>query len=298
MLHQREISPAQLAQLADGGYVFAIVDACVDRKRVMHKAYNEMGPSRAISLFQGTYMEGYDAAAPYLFHVDREVLEWIPAKLDQSRWGVFVMTKEPREVLVPHLQRFLMVTLPDGRKGYFRYYDPRILGAYLPTCQPAELQTFFGAVRGFATMDETGNMVFELSAAPCAGYSQLPIHPSGLWAIRAEQMAAFSDLSKEHFAKKVVAHLQEFFPEHCELLGEGCVRRFVHDGIQAAYEYGITTEPEVCVFVDFLFAFGSEFEQDAQFEWAKTILKDRSRSAADRIAQVRKSVEQMMSEDN
>lgn len=283
MLRQRDISSEQLAQLADGGYVFAIVDACVDHELVMHKAYNEMGAPQAISLFQGTYMESYDAAAPYLFHVDREVLEWIPANLDQSRWGIFLLTKEPQEVLVPHLQRFLMVVLPDGRKGYFRYYDPRILRAYLPTCQPGELQSFFSAVRGFATMDEIENIVFELSAAPLAEFA---VHPSGLWAIRAEQVRAFSDLSKEHFAKKAVAHLENFFPELCELYDNEQIRTFVFNSIRKAAAYGITRERDVRAYIAISFVFGTDFEDDPQYDWATNILRDSSRSAAKRLAQI------------
>jgi|GEM_PF-2087773 len=290
MLRQKPISAEQLAQVADGGYVFAIVDACVDHELVRRKAYNEMGASRAISLFHGTYMESYDAAAPYLFHVDREVLEWISANLDESRWGIFVMTKDKRETLIPHLQRFLMVALPDGRKGYFRYYDPRILRAYLPTCEPGELRSFFEAVRGFATMDETGNIVFELSDAPVSQYPQFQAHPSGLWAIRPEQLQVFGNLAREHFGKKVATHLHYFFPERYELLGEKQVLGFVHDGIQKAWQHCMTTEREICSYIDILFALGGEGESGSRYSWVAAILKDHSRSAADRLAEVRKIV--------
>jgi hypothetical protein len=33
-----------------------------------------------------------------------------------------------------------------GRKLMFRYYDPRVLRAYLPTCLPGELRMMFGPV--------------------------------------------------------------------------------------------------------------------------------------------------------
>jgi len=48
-----------------------------------------------------------------------------------------------------HLRRFLIVRAPDGKRLYFRYYDPRVLSVYLPTCNAAELQYIFGPVRQF-----------------------------------------------------------------------------------------------------------------------------------------------------
>ncbi len=33
-----------------------------------------------------------------------------------------------------HFRTFLMVKSPEGDRLYFRYYDPRVLRVYLPTC--------------------------------------------------------------------------------------------------------------------------------------------------------------------
>jgi len=43
----------------------------------------------------------------------------------------------------------------------FRYYDPRVLRAYLPTCSPAELNTFFGPVTAFITEGENPGEILE-----------------------------------------------------------------------------------------------------------------------------------------
>jgi hypothetical protein len=37
----------------------------------------------------------------------------------------------------------------------FRYYDPRVLNAYLPTCTPQELKAVFGPLQ--AVIAETGD---------------------------------------------------------------------------------------------------------------------------------------------
>lgn len=55
-----------------------------------------------------------------------------------------------------HLKKFLMVRMEDGRQMYFRFYDPRVLSAVLPTFLPGELNSFFGPVEEFAAEQKTG----------------------------------------------------------------------------------------------------------------------------------------------
>lgn len=43
-----------------------------------------------------------------------------------------------------HLRRFLLVKDAQGQDMYFRFYDPRVLRVFLPTCTPEELSDFFG----------------------------------------------------------------------------------------------------------------------------------------------------------
>ena len=42
-----------------------------------------------------------------------------------------------------------MVQDEGGQEYFFRYYDPRVLRKYLPTCTPEEVRSFFGPVRSF-----------------------------------------------------------------------------------------------------------------------------------------------------
>lgn len=54
--------------------------------------------------------------------------------------GYFIGSRaEPAELLT-HLRKFLFVDLPGKeRRAYFRFYDPRVMRAYLPTCTPEQL---------------------------------------------------------------------------------------------------------------------------------------------------------------
>ena len=77
-------------------------------------------------------------------------------------WGIFLKIGDP-SALRHHLRKFLKVRDDDGRSLIFRYYDPRVLRTYLPTCRPDELETIFGPVAAFLTEDESGEALIEFS---------------------------------------------------------------------------------------------------------------------------------------
>jgi hypothetical protein len=52
-----------------------------------------------------------------------------------------------------HLRQFLLVQDERGNQQYFRFYDPRVLRVYLPTCDAAETQQFFGPIDRFIVED-------------------------------------------------------------------------------------------------------------------------------------------------
>ena len=53
-----------------------------------------------------------------------------------------------------HLRHFLEVQLPDGKQVYFRFYDPRVLRVFLPTCTADEINQFFGPIKQYLMEDE------------------------------------------------------------------------------------------------------------------------------------------------
>lgn len=64
-------------------------------------------------------------------------------------WGILT-TAAPDVTLARqrlHFKKFLRVRTEDGRELAFRFYDPRVLNAYLPTCTDAEFKTLLGPVK-------------------------------------------------------------------------------------------------------------------------------------------------------
>ena len=60
-------------------------------------------------------------------------------------WGIFLRSDDLLRTLRRHLRTFLRVKDESGRFLLFRYYDPRVLRIYLPTCHEGELKTVFGS---------------------------------------------------------------------------------------------------------------------------------------------------------
>ncbi len=145
---------AQWKRLCEQGQLFAIVDSC-DEPRVRKKV-KELGPERAISLYRGGAEQQYSKVAPYLVQVDPPLFDWIEGELWPSPWGIFVYAQASLESLRTHFRHFLTVKGMDQKKYLLRFYDPRVLPAFLESCSEGELAQFFGLVQGYgAKKDDT-----------------------------------------------------------------------------------------------------------------------------------------------
>lgn len=147
LLIETEIGIEIVRGLATDGRLAAILDAC-DSPAVLEKV-EEVGPDRAISLYRGTAEERYAAIAPYLVMVDAPLLDWIVATIWQEPWGFFAVSGATRDELRRHFRRFLKVVSPGGEQWFFRFYDPRVLSVFLPTCNAGEIVDLFGPVTSF-----------------------------------------------------------------------------------------------------------------------------------------------------
>jgi hypothetical protein len=121
-------------------------------------------------LYGGELDPELEAVVPYLVQLTaahplaREAIEtgWL------SHWGVYMLA--PRAFGVRearnHFRTLLRVRGPQGEEWLFRYYDPRVLRAALPTFEPAQRAEFFGPVRRCLVESETPDVVLRFDADP------------------------------------------------------------------------------------------------------------------------------------
>jgi len=108
------------------------------------------------SLYEGAKGDRLVASAPYLVALPRES-SFLDALIEEgwgSSWGVYLTCDQPFDEVRKHLRRFLMVELDARKPVYFRYYDPRVLRVFLPSCTPQEAAEFFGPIGAFAMESE------------------------------------------------------------------------------------------------------------------------------------------------
>jgi hypothetical protein len=140
--------------------IWMILDAARDRRIFSlllecHLVYS--------CLYSGALHPEIELAAPYLVQLEYEnpaTHKLIRNSWGQS-WGVFLRCDASLERLRRHLRHFLLVSGPTGERLLFRYYDPRVLRVYLPTCTIEELRTVYGSIECFWTEDERSENFLE-----------------------------------------------------------------------------------------------------------------------------------------
>jgi len=94
--------------------------------------------------------------------------------------------------------------------------------------------------------------------------------------LRKEQIEAFSAAARQEFEDRMVEHLNEFFPRHCKAMGEEGVRQEIRHGVARARTYEITSQRDVCKYIDLAFVYGRDFDTNPKLPWAGRILNDPS----------------------
>jgi hypothetical protein len=101
-----------------------------------------------ICLRRGELEPDMAEVAPYLARLERNApfTDWVLANGWEKHWGIFGVAQADMRMLRNHFRAFLMVDHWRDNTVYFRYYDPRVLKSYLPTCGSEDLAALYGPV--------------------------------------------------------------------------------------------------------------------------------------------------------
>ena len=151
----KSIAARIFAELGAGGPLYAILDGARD-PRIRGFALDTRLP--AWCLYRGDLPPALESAAPWLLRLPagHPALDAFFSRGWGNAWGILLASLAPSRELRRHLRRFLRVRTEEGRILAFRYYDPRVLRAYLPTCNREEIAAFFGPVSAFVAEEEGG----------------------------------------------------------------------------------------------------------------------------------------------
>lgn len=140
--------------------LFAILDAARDPKvlQILRASKEEFQ-----SLYEGQQGEELAELAPYLVSLpkDSKLLEMLVCEAWGKSWVAYFVSASPFSEVRRHFRHFLIVEDEAGKKMYFRFYDPRVLRVYLPTCTGQETVSFFGPIARFFCEAKNAELVLE-----------------------------------------------------------------------------------------------------------------------------------------
>jgi hypothetical protein len=148
-------------KLADGQRLYGVVDAasCVD---LAFEAKFQYG-KEIRSLFLPEVQTPLWDVAPYLVPIDPS-----SGYLDNwaRRWGtnagVLLVAGADEQTLYEHLRKIFVVEDEEKQEYFFRFYDPRVLPTFLPTCSAAQLEEFFGPIVEIVVEEVPGSALLRL----------------------------------------------------------------------------------------------------------------------------------------
>ncbi|TGN38855.1 DUF4123 domain-containing protein [Marinobacter confluentis] len=126
----REQLQAASQALDNRGALYLVLSGTSEAKPVRH-FYGTDGLT-AVPLFQGTPYAGWHEVMPFLVQVTDTsgFLDWVD-DTDAADWGWGLISDATLGEVFGHVRSLTKILLPDGKEVFFRYWDPRYLGALL-----------------------------------------------------------------------------------------------------------------------------------------------------------------------
>jgi hypothetical protein len=189
--------------------------------------------------------------------------------------GIVLGSTRPIAELRAHFKRLLTVETEAGDTAYFRFYDPRVMRVFLPSCMPAQARRFFGPVAWFLVEGKAGGSPIHFAPPPPQALPEAngaPVDPEPeLFVLRKEQIELFRRDVIERFVDRMAALLKK---EHArEVASWPDVDAAVRDAILRAERYGITSEADLERFIRLMAVLGPRFDEDDSLPWAGEILR-------------------------
>lgn len=143
---------------------YAILDGASNPALLDH-LYAENPPEFAC-LYRGELEPDIAECAPYVacLEPDTPFTNWLSGKCWGLHWGIFALADCDLKTIRTHLRKLNMIYEPETHKPLlFRYYDPRVLSVFLPTCDAKQVSEFFGPVHTWFAEDKDGSCIQHFS---------------------------------------------------------------------------------------------------------------------------------------
>jgi len=156
----------------DQSELFGIIDSARNEDVFRHLI---IGNVKYKSLFEGTMDEQSYGVSGFIVECKKEsaLFKWMTTEAWGDSCCIFFTSKASFDELFKHFQKFNRVYLEGDEVVLFRYYDPRVLRVYLPTCNRGEVEVFFGELKAFYAEGEDIKLICEFKKSDDPGGNPL-----------------------------------------------------------------------------------------------------------------------------
>jgi hypothetical protein len=256
-----------LACAGEGLRSFAVFDGA--RVRNLPVLLDKLGATHA-SLYRKPRDRSVAHNAPQLVEIDAldgPVSVWLDLKPDHLDAAIFCVGAVEFHALQRHLRRFLQVRDSEGRKRYFRFYDPRVVAPFLASSTADERRTFFGPLHALLAHREDDELfsadpalelwrasdpalVSEPAESRPAGDDGHPPDATHPFRVSARHEEAFSQVLWGRYRSRCIEHLRESFPAEVGQHSEAQLDAILEAALEAAGTAGLTAGRHVTVFAE------------------------------------------------
>ncbi|NQT86294.1 DUF4123 domain-containing protein [bacterium] len=145
--------------------VYAILDGAAT-PGLLDQLYGGPRPD-FVCLFRGALAPDMAEVAPYLavLEPDSAFTRWILGGWGRHR-GIFAVSQAELWQLRNHFRSLVTAYGPKGRPLKFRFYDPRVLRVFLPSCDRDQMNAIFGPVLNYCLEAEDANALLRFRPDP------------------------------------------------------------------------------------------------------------------------------------
>lgn len=187
------------------------------------------------------------------------------AEAERRAWGIRLESGASPETLRAHAEAWLFVNSPADETWLFRFWDARLIPAFLEACTPEEAARWWGPVatvhlpRADGRYDRLDNPG-EPGAAMAERFPLREAHVAAMERVRLElRVPAFEAFLRAEFAPETAA------------LDDDALRAQVLAGLAAATAQGFYSERDAATWLALTALHGGDFHQQ---DWARAILDD------------------------
>ena len=268
--------------------VYAILDGARDER--IEPLVNNSGLEHAC-LYAGRLSYALKRAAPHI--VKLEASSSFTRTLLQegwgNSWGIFAIAYPPVTLAQVRnsCRRIAKAISPQGKPIAFRYYDPRVLRPYLPTCTQSEADHVFTHISDFIVEGDADRGIYRFRRVEEAVQNVMlgdtlsfpPAPVENHWGkgairgplkLRAAQYQPFIDLKLQSTILKAESHIENCFPEKAaELKNHNELRAWVKRNVEQTLSLGFSTMQEILRVLNAVVQYGeSAYDSD----WFKAIM--------------------------